>query len=67
MMGSFTDWEPLDLAPEGTGWWKAELPLRAGVYEVNYRINGSSWQVPEGLTAVEDGYGGLAGIFTIED
>jgi hypothetical protein len=49
------------------GWWSAELPLGPGIYEVNYRVNGGSWQVPAGLTAVEDGFGGLVGVFTIED
>jgi hypothetical protein len=67
LMGSFTDWEPVTLASDRHGWWSAELPLGPGIYEVNYRVNGGSWQVPAGLTAVEDGFGSLVGVFSIED
>lgn len=67
MMGTFTDWEPVVLGSTGQGWWSAELPLVAGIYEVNYRVNGGSWQVPAGLTAVDDGFGSQVGVFTIED
>lgn len=67
MMGSFTDWEPVALSSAERGWWSAELPLGPGIYEVNYRVNGGTWQVPAGLTAVEDGFGSLVGVFTIED
>jgi hypothetical protein len=66
-MGSFSDWQPVELQGGEPGWWRAELPLAAGLYEINVRFEGGPWQVPTGLQAVSDGFGGTVGVFTIED
>lgn len=66
VMGSFNDWQPVELQAGGAGWWRTELALAAGLYEINVRFDGGPWQIPEGLTAVDDGFGGSVGVFTIE-
>jgi hypothetical protein len=66
VMGSFNDWQPVELQAGGEGWWRTELALATGLYEINVRFDGGPWQIPDGLTAVGDGFGGSVGVFTIE-
>lgn len=66
VMGSFSDWQPVELLGGEPGWWGAEVPLAPGLYEINVRFDGGAWQVPAGLRAVDDGFGGRVGVFTVE-
>ena len=66
MMGSFSDWEPVLLVPDGSGQWVLRMYLRPGLHEVNIRINGGPWMVPAGLPSVDDDLGGRVGVFLVE-
>lgn len=65
IMGDFTNWAPARLVPDGTGWWTTASPLEPGTHEMNVRANGSRWQVPPGLTSVEDEFGGSVGLLVV--
>jgi 1,4-alpha-glucan branching enzyme len=65
-MGSFSDWQPVELEGGERGWWRAELPLAAGIYEINVRFDGGPWQVPDGAATAADGFGGQVGVFTVD-
>lgn len=65
--GDFTDWEPVALtagAP-GQGEWLVTLPLKAGTYRFNVRVDGGEWTVPAGVTAMTDEFGGRVGLLTV--
>lgn len=65
LMGDFTGWEPIALTAAGDR-WTVRLPVAAGVYRVNLRVDGAAWSAPPGLTSVTDEFGGAAGVFVIE-
>lgn len=58
LAGDFTNWKtiPAQRAPNGV--WYADLRIAAGRYRYAFRVNGSEWRVPDGATAVDDGFGG---------
>jgi hypothetical protein len=66
MMGDFTDWTAVLLVPDDEDMWRLRMRIPAGTHEVNLRIDGGPWEVPAGLTSVDDGLGGRVGIFTLE-
>jgi len=65
LSGDFTQWTPLALGSEGSGWWTTTVALASGTHEVNVRVNAGSWQVPPGLMAIKDEFGGTAGLLTV--
>ena len=59
LAGDFTDWEPaVELHEAQPGVWTAIVPVRAGVHEYAFVIDGERW-TPDPLgTPVDDGFGG---------
>jgi hypothetical protein len=66
VMGSFSQWQAVELDQAEQGWWESSLALAPGVHEINVRYDGGPWQVPVGLRSTNDDFGGLVGVFTIE-
>jgi len=67
IIGDFTAWRPASLARAGGGWWTVTLPIAAGSYETNLRVDGGAWLVPPGLAALADEDGGVVGILVVPD
>jgi hypothetical protein len=65
LKGDLTDWEVLSLQRTPAGIWELEVDRAAGIYKINIRIDGDKWTVPAGLVAVPDGFGGSAGVLTL--
>lgn len=63
--GDWNDWHPVPLKRTPNGVWYADLPLPAGTYRYAFRVDGTAWQVPRGMAAVDDGYGGQAAWLTV--
>lgn len=63
--GDFTAWQPVALEREGSGWWAVTLPVAAGTYELNVRVDGGEWLVPPGLTPLADEDGGVVGVLAL--
>jgi hypothetical protein len=71
IMGDFTDWEPVVLAPSDSsrargGRWTLTWEMSRGVPRVNVRIDGGPWLVPAGTTPAPDDFGGKVGLFVVE-
>ena len=66
LAADFTQWEPLQMAAAGDGWWVATHSLTPGKYQVNLRMNGGKWVVPPGLLAMLDEFGGSVGLLIVE-
>lgn len=65
VMGDFTDWHPQPLVRTGEGRWAFDGTLTRGVHQLNVRFDGGEWIVPAGTVAVDDGFGGKAGLFVV--
>lgn len=66
IMGDFTLWEPIPLAPLGGGRWSTVLPISEGIHRMNLRVDGGEWRVPPGLPSSDDEFGGSAGLLVVE-
>jgi Carbohydrate-binding module 48 (Isoamylase N-terminal domain) len=64
--GDFTEWVPANLTRSEQGWWTLTLPVSAGTYQMNLRVDGGSWLVPAGLLSIKDEFGGVVGVLVIE-
>lgn len=65
VMGDFTDWQPVTLKPAGDGSWVVLMPLSAGTYRMNLRLDGGAWAVPPGLGVAEDEFSGVVGVLIV--
>jgi hypothetical protein len=65
VMGDFTDWQPIALAPTGDGRYRFAMGLPAGVYRFNVRVDGGPWGVPEGAGRSPDDFGGSVGVVVV--
>ncbi|HEV8454626.1 MAG TPA: glycogen-binding domain-containing protein, partial [Gemmatimonadales bacterium] len=56
--GDWSDWNSVQLSRTTNGVWYVDLAIPAGVYRYAFRVDGKSWEVPKGVAAVNDGFGG---------
>lgn len=61
---SATDWTPVRVTREG-GAFVLRLTLPSGAHRLALRVNGGAWRAPHGLVAVEDDFGGKAGVVVV--
>jgi hypothetical protein len=64
--GDFTQWRAIELTRASDGWWSATLPIAAGTYQMNMRIDGGAWLAPPGLMTSTDEFAGVVGILIVE-
>lgn len=59
LAGSFSGWSP-DIALQRTagGTWRALVPLKPGVHDYAFQVDGERWAVDPGAPRVADGFGG---------
>jgi 1,4-alpha-glucan branching enzyme len=65
LIGDFTDWQVVRLSRTPKGTWLVTLPVGAGQHRMNLRVNGGSWNVPPGLPAIRDDFGGMVAILEV--
>jgi hypothetical protein len=65
LMGDFTAWRAVPLNRLDDGVWELILPLGAGLYRVNVRVDGGPWVAPSGMPLVTDDFGGTVGILRV--
>lgn len=60
LAGSFSNWSPdIALTPVADGRWMAYVPLRPGVHDYAFRVDGERWVVDPAAPRVSDGFGGF--------
>ncbi|MFL5607486.1 MAG: glycogen-binding domain-containing protein, partial [Gemmatimonadaceae bacterium] len=64
LMGDFTDWEPVELAPDGDMFSRA-VTVSAGTHRVVVRIDGGEWLPAANTPAVDDDLGGRVGLVVV--
>ena len=65
LAGDFTEWKFVAASRAANGVWYADLHVPPGQYRYAFRINGTEWRVPDGATAVDDGFGGKSAWITV--
>jgi hypothetical protein len=63
--GDFNEWTPTVATRAANGVWYADLMIPPGQYRYAFRVNGTEWRVPDGATAVDDGFGGKSAWLTV--
>jgi len=64
IMGDFTGWEAVTLAPGAAGFERA-FTLTPGTHRVVVRIDGTSWRPATNTPAVDDDLGGRVGLLVV--
>lgn len=65
LIGDFTQWQAVPLTQGPNGTWRVTLPIEAGLHRMNVRVDDGPWDVPPGLTAIADDFGGIVGVLEI--
>lgn len=65
LMADFTAWKVVKLENAGGGWWSSRFAVKAGIHELNVRVNNGPWITPPGLPSKTDEFGGSVGILII--
>lgn len=65
LVGSWTAWQPVPLERAADGRWVLRVTLGPGTYRFNLVIDGERWIVPDGVAAVDDGFGGKTGLLVV--
>jgi Glycogen recognition site of AMP-activated protein kinase len=65
LAGDFTLWQPVTLTRSADGSWQVTLPVPPGLHRINIRVDDGKWEVPPGLPAIADDFGGAVGILQI--
>jgi 1,4-alpha-glucan branching enzyme len=65
--GDWNGWQLVALTRSTNGVWYADLPIPSGVYRYAYRIDSKTWEVPKGVAAVNDGFGGKSAWLTVRE
>jgi hypothetical protein len=64
IMGDFSDWAPITLAPSGDV-FSLVLPIAAGTRRVVVRVDGGEWVPAANTPAVDDDFGGRVGLLVV--
>ena len=63
------DWNSWALSPavrSSNGVWYVDVALQPGEYRYAFLVDGREWRAPEGVVAVDDGFGGKAAFVTVQ-
>jgi 1,4-alpha-glucan branching enzyme len=59
LVGSFTAWQPdYELRETAPGTWSILVPLRPGVYDYAFVVDGREWVADPHAFQIDDGFGG---------
>jgi hypothetical protein len=63
--GDWNQWQPASAMRAADGLWFADVRLAPGEYRYAFKVDGQRWVVPDGVTSVDDGFGGRSAIISI--
>jgi hypothetical protein len=64
VMGDFSEWRPVAMSPEGDA-WVARVRVPPGAHHYAFKLADGSTMVPEGVPAVDDGFGGRSAVLVV--
>jgi hypothetical protein len=63
--GDATDWQPVDMLQQQSGWWAVTLPATRTVSRLHMRGDDGAWCAIPGLPATPDEYGGTVSLIVV--
>ena len=63
--GEWNNWATSPAMRAADGSWYADVRLPRGEYRYAFRVDGTRWQVPDGVAAVDDGFGGRSALLVV--
>jgi hypothetical protein len=58
VLGDFTNWKPVGATRADNDVWYVDLRIPPGQYRYAFRVDGTTWRVPDGAVAIDDDFGG---------
>jgi hypothetical protein len=65
--GDWNEWRPVPLTRSSNGVWYVDLAIPAGSYRYGFRVDGTTWTIPKGVAAVNDGFGGKSAWLSVPE
>jgi 1,4-alpha-glucan branching enzyme len=65
--GDFSNWKAIATTRAPNGVWFIDLRIPPGQYRYAFRIDGTTWAVPDGASTVNDGFGGKSAWLTVSE
>ena len=65
LAGDWNSWTPTPATRAGDGVWYADVRLSPGEYRYAFKVDGKEWVVPDGASAVDDGFGGRSALVNV--
>jgi len=65
--GDWNGWHAVALQRSPNGVWYVDLVIPPGVYRYAFRIDGKTWEIPKGVAAVNDGFGGKSAWLSVSE
>jgi 1,4-alpha-glucan branching enzyme len=68
LAGDFNNWDPNanPMTKDAAGLWKATVDLKPGTYHYKFVVDGTWTSDPNNSDTVDDGYGGVNSVLTVE-
>jgi len=65
--GDWNRWQPVPLRRAENGVWYGDFAIPPGEYRYAFRLDGKTWEVPRGVAAVNDGFGGRSAWLSVRE
>lgn len=65
--GSWNGWTPTPARRASNGVWYVDLALAPGSWRYAFKVDGSTWTVPDGVAADDDGYGARSALIVVRN
>jgi hypothetical protein len=65
LAGDWNRWAATPATRGGDGRWYVDVRLPRGEYRYAFKVDGERWAVPDGVVAVDDGFGGRSALLTV--
>jgi hypothetical protein len=65
LAGEWSDWASTPATRGADGLWYVDVRLPRGEYRYAFKVDGERWVAPDGVSTVDDGFGGRSALVTV--
>jgi hypothetical protein len=65
LAGEWNEWATVPTTRGADGLWYVDVRLPRGEYRYAFKVDGERWAVPDGVSTVDDGFGGKSALLTV--
>jgi 1,4-alpha-glucan branching enzyme len=66
LAGDWNEWATTPATRGADGLWYVDVRLPRGEYRYAFKVDGERWTVPDGVSAVDDGFGGRSALLGVQ-